>query len=843
MQLDIDNVIVFQANAASAGLIRTPNLQTIVSSRNAANTQNIDSLRIDGADQLIFGSATQSTGSIYDAPSTRSHVFRVNGATEFTMDAVALTIFSGNFLAFNNNPATQGHIRGPNGFTVSGRNAANSANIDMLTLGGDNVVYLGATNAQEVDVHTSSFFDINVASTLEHRFSSSAYDTTGNVIVFGPNTATAGFLRLPANAQYLVSRNLANTLNMVLVSQDSANSVIFGDDTSVPKLVHRVATAGTYEYLVNNVMEWVFDATGLNAQANNVTNVGFLSFVSPAAQGTVRGGTSFSMFGLQSSSDRALMDWSSGTLRLGDASNSSTQLRGSSRTFTLSTNSFDLDNGWNVFTFGSTTVTTASDQNTNEFTFKGRNKSGNTSTLGGSAFVAGGDVTGSGGLHRGGWGGVLGGNATGSSGARTGGSVWLGPGTGANVNGNVYVGTTNPESGPFNFQGMGSGIAIQDRTSAPSTALSGASALWSDTGVLRTFTAFGLTAGTLPSTGFLRIPDGNNDIIVVRSTSDRSVMAFSTAGPTVILGGTSCDTRIDSEHVLSGRLGATTVWTFEDDGDNAITPLNIGDASGKLFTIRAPGSTASNNPGGTLVLMGGRRAGTGVFGGVRLELNVNDSSTIPVVQVAAPSGGSVAALCYPGALTSTQMPSNTGDGVLFFGHATTRPTANPSSDGLILYGDALRNNLRARSEHGGIDSLNWEQQSTFQANVHHYKTARFALADDSEDQTAATFDLTTLISGSGDVTVTVICEMQARATDGSTEGWVRIVNVARTSGTWDIDPPGSSGTLVHNNAADLDFSGFDISPSSGVFEVLMDTLTSAKTWSVNFFITFKLYSL
>jgi hypothetical protein len=752
-------------------------------------------------------------------------------------------------------------------------------------------------------------------------------------IAFLTNPATGGILRFPANNSYIVSRNLANTQNMILLSQDSANSVIFGDDTNVPKLVHRVATSGTYEYLVNNVMEWTFDASTLNAQGNSVSNAGFyggtgtvaatgllrgasntvlvssrnaantqdVSSVSTdsnnnvivgqtanvgsillktatgqvatismnnvleydfsataldvqsnnvvnagffsnsgtvAAQGQYRAGATFQMFALSASVDRALIDWSSSLSRFGDTASNGLLLRGANRTFTLGSTSFNLDSGWNVFTFGSTTVTTASDQNTNEFTFKGRNKSGNSFTLGGSAFVSGGDVTGAGGNHRGGWGGVLGGLATGASGTRTGGSVWLGPGTGATVNGNVYVGVSNPESGPFNFQGMGSGIAIEDRTSAPSTALAGASALWSDTGVLRTFTAFGFTAAALPNSGFLRIPDGNNDVVVVRlGGSDRAVMTLSTTGPTVIFGGTSCDTRIDSEHILSGRLGATTVFRFEDDGDNEITPLNVADASTKSLLVRGPGSTSGDTTGGALILRGGRRNGIGQAGAVRTQLDFN-GATLNTVEATSIGGRVILSLLYSSNLTSAQMPSNTGDNVVFLSYAAANPTANPSSDGLILYGDALRNNLRARSEHGGIDSLNWEQQSAFQANVHHYKSPRFTLALEAEDQTAASFDLSTIVSGSNDVTGTVIVEMHAYSpTDVDSESSLSIVSVQRRAGIWDIR--GSS--TPHNVTPQLQGPGFEMNGSA--LEVLMDTLVATDVWSVNFFMTFKLYSL
>lgn len=106
------------------------------------------------------------------------------------------------------------------------------------------------------------------------------------------------------------------------------------------------------------------------------------------------------------------------------------------------------------------------------------------------------------------------------------------------------------------------------------------------------------------------------------------------------------------------------------------------------MAIRAQGSTAGTNAGGVLHLQGGRRNSTGLKGGVRLQLNPDDSafeSMAELVEVAA--SRRVLSLVRGANLTTTQMPANTGDRVLYIADAGTVPTADPVT-GHIYYSTA-----------------------------------------------------------------------------------------------------------------------------------------------------------
>jgi hypothetical protein len=106
-------------------------------------------------------------------------------------------------------------------------------------------------------------------------------------------------------------------------------------------------------------------------------------------------------------------------------------------------------------------------------------------------------------------------------------------------------------------------------------------------------------------------------------------------------------------------------------------------------------ATGTNRDGGSLELQGGTRSNTGGRRkGVQLELDQNASTTLLEVcdvQAEATSLSRVLALLNLAPITSTQMPTGTGDRVIYIANAGTVPSANPSGGG-ILYceGGALK---------------------------------------------------------------------------------------------------------------------------------------------------------
>lgn len=117
---------------------------------------------------------------------------------------------------------------------------------------------------------------------------------------------------------------------------------------------------------------------------------------------------------------------------------------------------------------------------------------------------------------------------------------------------------------------------------------------------------------------------------------------------------------------------------------NTITPRitqTTRTASGDAedLTIQAQATTLlGSGDGGNVIIKGGTGSLSGQDGGVILQV----SSSI-VLQVAQPSGSEILAL-KDSVVTSTHMPSGTGDLVFYVGNANTNPSVDPV-DGAILY--------------------------------------------------------------------------------------------------------------------------------------------------------------
>lgn len=122
--------------------------------------------------------------------------------------------------------------------------------------------------------------------------------------------------------------------------------------------------------------------------------------------------------------------------------------------------------------------------------------------------------------------------------------------------------------------------------------------------------------------------------------------------------------------------------------------------NGATFTVRAQSSSGSNGNGGKLTLQGGALNGTGLKGGVALALNGTTEDMVEIAEVA--TGRRVVSLCRAAAITTTQMPASTGDGVIYIANATTAPTADSVSGG-ILYCEAGA--LKYRGTSGTVTTL------------------------------------------------------------------------------------------------------------------------------------------
>jgi hypothetical protein len=106
--------------------------------------------------------------------------------------------------------------------------------------------------------------------------------------------------------------------------------------------------------------------------------------------------------------------------------------------------------------------------------------------------------------------------------------------------------------------------------------------------------------------------------------------------------------------------------------------------SGVNMNVRAQGTTVGTGNGGILQLQGGRRNSTGLKGGVRLQLNPDDSAVETMVEcVEVAASRRVVSLCRGANLTTTQMPASSGDRVVYLENAATDPAAAPVGGGII----------------------------------------------------------------------------------------------------------------------------------------------------------------
>lgn len=271
---------------------------------------------------------------------------------------------------------------------------------------------------------------------------------------------------------------------------------------------------------------------------------------------------------------------------------------------------------------------------------------------------------------------VRGGDATGASGTRNGGGLVLRSGTGATTDGEITI-------------QRGSTTVLL--TSSTQTTLSAAG-----TAVL-TLTA----ANTVVGSGTVVFAAS----VTTPQISQVASGSASATGQVMTITAQAC----------AGNTATTGGALIVTGGD---ATGNGGTHTGGAMTIRAGSATGGSGTrtGGVLTL----RSGSGATADGSLSIQ---RGTTPFIELANVSSGKVLALMRTaGSLTSTQMPANTGDGVIYIADATTAPTAN-SADGLIVYSKQISigapsavSALTVRSGHGtmvlGDDSLSMYYRSS-----------------------------------------------------------------------------------------------------------------------------------
>ncbi len=200
-------------------------------------------------------------------------------------------------------------------------------------------------------------------------------------------------------------------------------------------------------------------------------------------------------------------------------------------------------------------------------------------------------------------------------------------------------------------------------------------------------------SGQVSATGYLRFPSASATLLAARRTTAADLSIISVDG--------SNNTTFGTAAVGTNHLSAAVV---QFDCNGGIFVLGQGSTASlqgnqnwfigcksnpTAFTVNVFSGTAitSGNNGGALGLGGGASGGgAGLRGATNISVGNSISDTLAscaeVIQ-----NNRVLALCQGAALTSTQMPANTGDRVVFVANAETQPSAPPSG-GYVLYGSS-----------------------------------------------------------------------------------------------------------------------------------------------------------
>src|SRR4029077_5503169 len=253
------------------------------------------------------------------------------------------------------------------------------------------------------------------------------------------------------------------------------------------------------------------------------------------------------------------------------------------------------------------------------------------------------------------------------------------------------TGSSNAPAERFRLASSGTYVAqVSGNLSATGSLAAGTNPATS--GILRTPNASSITFRNAGNSADLVLiqSDGSNNILVGQSTVVGTVSVNSLTNFNVNINGntqvqvTTTRLEITRPAELSwARTVASPVFTQQiATSGTTCQPLWI-HAQG----INISGGTAD---GGRLTLSGGKPDGAGLRGPVRLSLNQDDvfgnqQTLVEVCEVI--SGNRVVSLALTSILTSTNMPANTGDAVIFIGNRVTAPSANAVGGG-ILYAQA-----------------------------------------------------------------------------------------------------------------------------------------------------------
>lgn len=189
--------------------------------------------------------------------------------------------------------------------------------------------------------------------------------------------------------------------------------------------------------------------------------------------------------------------------------------------------------------------------------------------------------------------------------------------------------------------------------------------------------------------GLILTSDGVSAWRVMRFARSASTAQEGTLKLATDLGGTSTAPTVvqltGSSNTVS--LVASNMTFASTTASPSIGHADRGSAGVGATMLVRPQAGHTNNNGGTLQLRGGSGAGTGLAGQVQLQLGTATGETM--VQVLQPVAGQrVVALASTSAagVSATELPANTGDGVVYLAAAATSPTTT-ANGGVLLYAE------------------------------------------------------------------------------------------------------------------------------------------------------------
>jgi hypothetical protein len=231
--------------------------------------------------------------------------------------------------------------------------------------------------------------------------------------------------------------------------------------------------------------------------------------------------------------------------------------------------------------------------------------------------------------------------------------------------------------------------------------------------------------GATPSTAtnaFLRMTHGVRGISYRNqaNNADVTVLSYGLSGNDILALGNTASFHMRTEgSIVRVRNSTIDLMTWESAQIESVVPVwrfqravaspslrqeNLASTgTTQTLWLAAQGSASANDSGGRLHASGGRRGGSGNYGGVALALNQDDATFHTLVEVIhLANARRITALNRGVALTTTEMPTNTGDLVTYIGNAAVVPSANPVSGG-IMYAEG--GDLKYRSPGGKTTTI------------------------------------------------------------------------------------------------------------------------------------------